>query len=72
MADEFFSHSEVGVSAETYSDLPTLNSRQVRIVYLVTYSQANLEFVPTWEEFSRIVSASFANTDPYSPSQVVE
>ena len=30
---------EVGVSEKTYSDLPTLKSRRLRMVYLVTYSQ---------------------------------
>ena len=34
---------EVGLSGETYSDLPSLRSRQLRMVYLVTYSQGNLE-----------------------------
>ena len=40
--------------------LRTLNSRQVRFVYLITYSQADLDIVPTREEFSRIVLDSFS------------
>ena len=67
-----FSHDEVGVSAEMESDQPTLNSRRVRLVYLVTCSQAHLELVPTRDEFFRIVLENFANADLYSPSEVLQ
>ena len=52
--------------------LRTLNSRQVRFVYLITYSQADLDIVPTREEFSRIVLDSFSNADPSSRVEVVQ
>ena len=52
--------------------LGTLNFRQVRFVYLITYSQANLHIVPTQEEFSRIVLDSFSNADPCSGVEVVQ
>ena len=34
--------------------LGTLNSRQVRFVYLITYSQADLGIVPTREEIQKL------------------
>ena len=67
-----FSQGEVGVSTETDPDWRTLNSRRVRLVYLLTYSQADLELVPSREEFSRIVLDSFAHADLCSPSEVVQ
>ena len=48
----------------------SLSCRQVRSVYLITYSQANLELVPTRDEFARIVLDSFANSDPCTRSEV--
>ena len=39
-----------------------LHSREVRRVYLVTYSQANLEIVPSRESFARIVLDAFNNS----------
>ena len=50
--------------------LATLHSRQVRLVYLITYSQADLDLVPAREEFSAIVLDSFSNIDPSSPVEV--
>ena len=41
-------------------------------MYLITYSQADLDIVPTWEEFSRIVLDSFSNADPSSHVEVVQ
>ena len=52
--------------------LGTLNSRQVRFVYSITYSQADLDIVRTREEFSRIVLDSFSNADPSSRVEVVQ
>ena len=60
------------MSTETDSDWRRLNSRRVRLVYLLTYSQADLELVPTREEFSCIVLDSFAHADLCSPSEVVQ
>ena len=52
--------------------LGTLNSCQVRFVYLITYSQANLHSVLTQEEFSRIVLDSFSNADTCSHVEEVQ
>ncbi len=49
-----------------------LSAREVRSVYLITYSQANVDIVATREELSRIVLDSFSNADPCSHSQVVQ
>ena len=40
----------------------TLHSRQVRTVYLITYSQANLERVPKREDFASLVVEAFTST----------
>ena len=48
-----------------------LNSRDVRRVYLITYSQANLEIVPTREAFARIILDAFENAVPESNCAVV-
>ena len=48
-----------------------LNSRKVRRVYLVTYSQANLEIVPSRESFARIVLDAFNNARQNNNSSVV-
>lgn len=40
----------------------TLHSRQVRTVYLITYSQANLERVPKREDFASLVVGAFTST----------
>ena len=37
---------------------------------MITYSQANLELVPTRDEFARIVLDSFANSDPCTHSEI--
>ncbi|KAJ7376296.1 hypothetical protein OS493_035657 [Desmophyllum pertusum] len=56
-----------------HSDEETLlSARQVRSVYLITYSQADVDLVPTREEFSRVVLESFANADPCSRCEVVQ
>ena len=44
----------------------------MRFVYLITYSQADLDLFPTREEFSAIVLDSFSNADPSSPVEVVQ
>ena len=48
-----------------------LNSRDVRRVYLITYSQANLDIVPTREAFARIILDAFENAVPESNCTVV-
>ena len=40
--------------------------------YLITYSQADLDLLPTREEFSAIVLDSFSNADPSSPVEVLQ
>ena len=55
MAEDSSIYSTVGERSERVASLATLNSRQVRFVYLITYSQADLDLVPTREEFSSIV-----------------
>ena len=67
--------SELGdISSVSERSLPleSLTTRQVRSVYLITYSQADLEVVPTREEFSRLVLDSFANADPLTRSEVLQ
>jgi len=53
-------------------DQQLLSSRQVRSVYLLTYSQADVDVVPSREEFSRVVLDSFKNADPCSHCEVVQ
>ena len=71
MAEDSSIYSTVGEGSERTVSLATLHSRQVRLVYLITYSQADLDLVPTREEFSAIVLDSFSNADPSSPVEVV-
>ena len=40
-----------------------LNSRQVRLVYLITYSQADPLIAATREDFARIVVEAFSKTN---------
>ena len=49
-----------------------LRSRQIRSVYLITYSQADTEMVSSRNSFAVIVLDSFQNADPQSQSQVVQ
>ena len=49
------------VSEVDSANSESLSSRDVRRVYLITYSQANLEIVPTREAFTRIISDAFDN-----------
>ena len=53
-------------------DHQLLSSRQVRSIYLLTYSQADVFVVPTREEFARVVLDSFKNADPCSHCEVVQ
>ena len=41
-------------------------------MYLITYSQADLDIVPTRKEFSRIVLDTFSNANPPSRVEVVQ
>ena len=52
MAEDSSIYGTVGERSERGVSLATLHSRQVRFVYLITYSQADLDLVPTREEFS--------------------
>ena len=70
MAEDSSIYSTVGEGSERAVSLATLHSCQVRLVYLITYSQADLDLVPTREEFSAIVLDSFSNADPSSPEQL--
>ena len=42
--------------------LTQLEKRTVRSVYLITYSQANLEKLPTWEKFAECIVQVFEST----------
>ena len=57
---------------ENSREVGSLRSREVRSVYLITYSRADLEVVASREEFSRLVLDSFANADPCTHSEVVQ
>ena len=54
------------------SECGVLESREVRRVYLITYSRANLELVPSREAFSRIILDAFENANPASNSSVMQ
>ena len=62
MAEDSSIYSTIGEGSERAVPLATLHFRQVRLVYLITYSQADLDLVPTREEFSAIVLDSFSNS----------
>ena len=47
-------------------------SRQVRSIYLITYSRANEEIVPNRENFVQLVLDSFYNADPLTRCEIVE
>ena len=66
------SEGDASTAVDPFGELGSLMSRQVRHIYLLTYSRANLELVPTREEFSRLVLDSFQNSDPCTRSQVVQ
>ena len=50
----------------------SLGSRQVRSVYLITYSRANEEIVPNRESFVQLVLDSFDNADPLTRCEIVQ
>ena len=52
--------SEETSSEDCESFQEALGEREVRSVYLITYSQANLDLFPTREEFASAVIKSFA------------
>ena len=72
MAEDSSIYSTVGERSKRAVSLATLHSHQVRFVYLITYSQADLDLVPTREEFLANVLDSFSNADPSSPVEVVQ
>ena len=49
-----------------------LGSRQVRSIYLITYSRANEEIVPNRESFVQLVLDSFDNADPLTRCEIVQ
>ena len=49
----------------------SLSSRDVRGVYLITYSQANLEIVPTREAFAPFILDALDNAVPESNAAVI-
>ena len=53
--------SEDPSSEDCESFQEALGGKEVRSVYLITYSQANLDLFPTREEFASAVVKSFAN-----------
>ena len=59
------------VSEVDSANTESLSSRDVRRVYLITYSQANLEIVPTREGFARIILDAFDNAVPESNATVI-
>ena len=59
------------VSEVDSANTESLSSRDVRRVYLITYSQANLEIVPTREAFARIILDAFDNAVPESNATVI-
>ena len=63
---------DISSVSERSLPLESLTTRQVRSVYLITYSQADLEVVPTRKELSRLVLDSFANADPLTRSEVLQ
>ena len=50
----------------------SLSSRDVTVVYLITYSQANLEIVPTREVFAPIILDAFDNAVPESSAAEIQ
>ena len=59
------------VSEVDSANSESLSSRDVRRVYLISYSQANLEIVPTREAFARIILDVFDNVVPESNATVI-
>lgn len=49
-----------------------LGSRQVRSIYLITYSRANEEIVPNRESFVQLVLDSFDNADPLTRCEILQ
>lgn len=49
-----------------------LNGRQIRSVYLITYSKADVEIIASRDSFAVVVLDSFQNADPTSKSKVVK
>ena len=49
-----------------------LENRQIRSVYLVTYSKANAEIIASSDSFALVVLDSFNNADPSCKTEVVQ
>ena len=62
--------SDLSEVDSTNSD--SLSSRDVTVVYLITYSQANLEIVPTREVFAPIILDAFDNAVPESNAAEIQ
>ena len=61
---------EDGVTVDLEREV--LNPREVRRVYLITYSRANTDIVPSRNSFSRIVLKAFRNTRPESSCSIIQ
>ena len=46
--------------------------KNARLVYLITYSRADISLVPTRETFAMLILHAFENGDPSSPCNVVQ
>ena len=55
-----------------FSSSDSLSRRQVRSVYLITYSRANSELVDSRNSFARVVLDSFANADCKITNKVLQ
>ena len=62
--------SVAGDDATKHSE--ALGSRQVRSIYLITYSRANEEIVPNRESFVQLVLDSFDNADPLTRCEILQ
>ena len=56
----------------SFSSSHSLSRRQVRSVYLITYSRANSELVDSRNSFVRVVLDSFANADCKIANEVLQ
>ena len=64
--------TESGVAGDDATEQSeALGSRQVRSIYLITYSRANEDIVPNQESFVQLVRDSFDNADPLTRCGIV-
>ena len=60
---------DVFVVTETVQNVQLKNAR---LVYLITYSQADLSLVPERESFALLVIHAFENADPLLPCNILQ